>query len=207
MSDIDAYEINRRLINVYGRAVDRDLPNFRVVRSETQIEKRKSQVTEEGIQLPFGSVIREIPKYPWLPDCWVLEVYCPSINEMLRDAVDAPYSYEPILPMINPENEPLPLAWRAIEFAVNSWIKAKDNFNRKTQEDIDKEEAAETKKKEEALFDELGGKYNVADALHYGDGVFIKSKDVGDKVERTDSSNGSVDVPLSSDSGKAGIIP
>lgn len=207
MSDIDAYEINRRLINIYGRAVDRDLPHFRIVRSETQIEKRKSQVTDEGIMLPFGSVIREIPKYPWLPECWVLETYCPSINEMLRDAVDAPYSYEPILPMISPENQPLPLSWRAIEFAVNSWIKAKDNFEKRTQADVDAEEAKEVKKKEEALFDEMGGKYNVADALHYGDAVFIKSQDVGDKVERTDSSNGSVDVPVSSSSGETRIIP
>jgi hypothetical protein len=198
MSDVET--INTRLRDRYGRAVDRDLPLFRVVRAETQVEKRKSQVTAEGFELLTGFCIREVKKYSYIPPCWILEIYCPMVNQAVRDAVDAPYTYEPMLPMLDPDDNPLPLSWKAIEFAVQSWLTAEKSH--RNQGDIDFEEELRIRKEEEQVHDELGGKYSTADALHYGDAVFIPSK-VEDKV---DERNDSVNVPKPDNDNEARII-
>lgn len=197
----DAYTINKRLEHLYGRVVDRDLPRFRVVRSETQVEKRKSQVTEEGLLLAHGHVIREVPKYPYLTPCWLLEVYCSVDNSSIHAEVDAPYTYEPMLPMLDPDDNTLPLSWKAIEFAVQSWLNAERRH--RNGKDVVADEEKAIAKEEELVFEELGGKYSIADALHYQEGVFIPKI----KEKSNGQSNDSVNLPVSNSSPETGIIP
>lgn len=177
--------VNQLLLSKYGKAVDRDLPKFRVVRAEEETERRLGNfglLDFNGNPVGSERCIKTVQKYPFLGPCWVLEMYCGVPNQEIHDAVQAPYTYEPLFVLLGPNEEPLDLAWLPIEMAVKFYYEAKE-APKLTDADFRKMEDDNLKKEQEKVFEELGGNYNVADALHYKQGVAINNTDSLVRVE------------------------
>lgn len=172
---ITRQRVNELLLSKYGKAIDRDLPKFRVVRAEEETERRLGDFALVGLDgKPIGteSCIKTVQKYPFLGPCWVLEMYCGVPDQTVRDAVQASYTYEPLYVLLGPNEEELELSWLPIEMAVKFYFEAKD-APKLTDSDLQAIEDAKLKKEQELAFEELGGKYSIADALSHKQGVAI----------------------------------
>lgn len=93
---------------------------FRVVWSETQIEKRRgtfSKYSESGIWLcEEENVVKEVKKYNYLDDRWILEILTPRHgNEELVTKT----SYEPIFVFQDKDGGFLPPNLRVCEIIIN----------------------------------------------------------------------------------------
>lgn len=109
--------INQRMLETWGRGVA-EQPLYRVVWTTKQTERRYGtfiKETEAGIYLGSETCERECPKYPMLPDYWVLEWIQPNIGnpELL-----AQWSYEPLYFFKDKHNRPLPYDWEIIETVI-----------------------------------------------------------------------------------------
>src|SRR5579872_4148122 len=110
--------INQRLVDIYGRSMIQDLPNYRVVWAGSQREVRTglyAKHTEAGIYLGEAVLTQEVEKYPDWKDYWVLEV--PFWNHN-NPELKADFSYEPLFFFKDPNGNPLPYDWEVIEKVV-----------------------------------------------------------------------------------------
>lgn len=112
--------INKKLIEEYGKDVSLNLPNYRIVFSTSQREKRYgtfNDYSESGyIYLRTVTETREVPKYNEYPDLWILETIQANLaNPELHEK----WSYEPlwVFGANNSERQPV---WRAVELIVKS---------------------------------------------------------------------------------------
>jgi len=64
--------LNQRLIDHFGLDTDSTKPMFRIVWADDQLEKRMMDTLDSGIQLLYP-VVREVKKYSYLREVWVLE--------------------------------------------------------------------------------------------------------------------------------------
>jgi len=146
-------EVNRRLLENYGRGVA-ELPLYRIVWSTNQTERRYGTFIKEtpaGIYLGNETCEREVPKYPWAPDYWILEWVQPNVgNPELRAAI----SYEPLWIFKDKNNNPLPYDWEIIEILVKAH---QTRVAPKNQAMIDGEEAERKRKESEEYYDQLRG--------------------------------------------------
>jgi len=137
----DSEFINERLFQLYGRDQLTQQQKYRVVRSEEQTEKRYGSYDllskESGIWLGVKEGLVEIQKYWYLKPCWLLERVEANLNR--QDTLYDKWTYEPILTFLDKEDNPLPLNWRAIEFAINHIEKAEKRI-RTESEDLQEEE-------------------------------------------------------------------
>lgn len=107
--------INKRLLDHYGKFED-GRPNWRVVWSDDQFEKRKITHTLEGLELLHPEV-REVPKYLYAKHRYILERLIPvpySSHEELTTST----SYEPVWTFEDSQGNPLPPVWEAIYLLV-----------------------------------------------------------------------------------------
>ena len=74
-------QINEKLQRHFGIDTESAQPMWRVSWSNDQYEKRLTEYTSEGLQLLFPEV-RELPKYQWCRDRWLLErlVLIPDVH-------------------------------------------------------------------------------------------------------------------------------
>jgi hypothetical protein len=116
----DELVINRRLKDNYGMsALHPDKPKYRVVWSTGLTEKRFGEFNDFYGDIFVRSVkaIREVPKYPFDRDRWILERYVRAPNpELDHDGTDR---YEAIWTFKGPDGEFLPLNYKAIEIIIN----------------------------------------------------------------------------------------
>ena len=114
----EAYVINNRLEEFYGKHTVANKARFRVVWSTEQIEKRRGtfNVFHGDIFLREETGIREVEKYPFFPNCWVVERLHGNVYP---DVLDGEYIYEPLFTF--PEG--LPLNWRAVDLVVKHALK------------------------------------------------------------------------------------
>ena len=110
--------INKRLIERFGVSID-GRPNFRVVFSDTQYEKRYGtfEVYVGNIFLREETCLKEVPKYSYISGKHVLE------QLMYGDFPDQPFvtsSYEPLWTFQDANRNPLPPIWDAVEVIVIS---------------------------------------------------------------------------------------
>lgn len=136
--------INKRLLETYGRGA-RELPRYRVVWSTFQTERRHGtfiKETESGIYLGQETCEREVPKYPFWPDYWILECVQHNLSnpELLSDT-----SYEPLWRFCDKQNVALPYDWEAITMIVYAHNQ-RGVFKNQAMIDSDEEE----KKRKEA---------------------------------------------------------
>jgi hypothetical protein len=140
---------NQRLKEMYGTNVNKNLPNFRLVFANDQVEKRKGTFREYWGEVFLREVtgIKEVPKYPFFQDCWILERLVPNVLE----DVEGDFTYEPVYRF--PENV-YPI-WRAIEFFMFNIFNPKANLPR-TQKEADyqeEERIAKEKKRTRDMID------------------------------------------------------
>lgn len=117
----EANVINARLQSFFGRNEEVEEQRFRVVWSDDQLERRLGTFTDTISDTFQREVteIREVPKYPWLSNQWIVERLVPNVR---RDVYDGQYIYEPLycFPF------GLPLKWEAIEVVVKIALKQID---------------------------------------------------------------------------------
>lgn len=112
--------INRKLIDAYGKDVGLSLPNYRIVWSNSQLERRFGTFEDwmGDIWLREVTETREVEKYPLYPDMWILErlMGIDAVNTNIRGVN---YSYEPlwVFGANNSERQPV---WRFVELMVKA---------------------------------------------------------------------------------------
>ena len=156
--------INQRLLEYYGRFESTDMPNYRVVFSDDQREVR---INGQGFQ--------EVPKYSYIKRKYLLEKLILANNPELTTV----YSYECIWPFEDRHGNPLPPKWEAIELIINQVHKQMGDKSGVKYVDPEKTaegQIEEKKKRVEKLIEDLfGNESDIADALHWQQGVPVPS--------------------------------
>lgn len=142
--------VNRRLLESFGRGVN-ELPLYRIVWSTSQMEKRYGtfiKETEAGIYLGQETCEREVPKYSYCPDQWILEWVQPNINN--RELL-AKISYEPLWVFWDRYGRSLPYDWdiililvknhqKRVELRTDAMIRSaeQDAMDKEAEENLDR---------------------------------------------------------------------
>jgi len=145
----DVALINTRLEELYNKHIVKNQANFRLVWANDQIEKRRGtfNVYYGDIFLRQESGIKEVPKYPWFQDEWVVERL---IENYFPDIYEGDYVYEPVYSFkIFP-------TWRAVEFMLDNLFRPR-NPQPKTQKEADYREEQRFEKEKQATRDVLDG--------------------------------------------------
>lgn len=150
---MDLESINEKLELYYGHELDMR-PRYRVVWSTQQFEKRAGTFNEF-----YGTIflrefigIKEVPKYPYDPDRWVVEklFYLPN-KEIIAEK---PGSYEPIYVLKDGAGGYLPLNWKVVDMVVN-FAEKKPMGIKLTDADWSEQEQAQIQQETEYFEDEL----------------------------------------------------
>lgn len=110
-------ELNRRLKTLYGCELD-GRPKFRIVWSEDQYEYRKG-IFENwygSIFLSREECVKEVRKYSYIKDRWILEKLILASNPELPNSRNG--SYEPVFVFQNKDGVYLEPIWAAIELLM-----------------------------------------------------------------------------------------
>src|SRR6187402_3523840 len=116
--------LNTRLIDFFGTDADTGRPMFRIVWANDELEKRLVNESPEGIHYLFPEV-KEVKKYPYLQDLYVLEQYVlvPEFQE--HELPTAKKSYEPLWAYCNDQREPRPPTWPATKLVIDTMYAVK----------------------------------------------------------------------------------
>lgn len=109
--------LNQRLIDFYGS--EAGLPNWRIVWSEDQFEKRLTHHDKNGFELLVPEM-RELPKYKqWIHNKYILEslIEVPLENQ---HELTTKLSYEPIWIFEDKYFKPLPPKWEVCQFVIDT---------------------------------------------------------------------------------------
>jgi hypothetical protein len=115
--------LNYQLERNYGKFSE--LPVWRIVWSEDAREQRKGTFTytdNSGNFLKEEEGIREVKKYPYIKERYVLERVLP-VPEMNRDQLVTPLSYEPVFIFENKNREYLPPRWEVCHLVIEGIMK------------------------------------------------------------------------------------
>jgi hypothetical protein len=147
---------------------------FRIVWANDELEKRKVLESEFGVTLLFPEV-REVRKYPYLKDLYVLErlVVIPDINK--NELPVSKLSYEPLWAYRDNRNNPLPPIWTATKFIIDTLYAALGKKSLRKYVDSEKNTTIEGKEQRitEMCEELFGNETDAGDALAYGDGVVV----------------------------------
>lgn len=175
---VNLIALNKRLADHFGLYLDGQ-PNWRVVWSENQLEKRFGTYedrTPEGLFIRRVTEVREVPKYKqYIHNRYILERLLPVPSNDPEGAPVTKLTYEPLWVFEGSAGQPIPPTFEACKFIVDKVVDAmaKPGVHaqyKETNDDVRREDKAEFDHIHEALF---GSESSIADALHYGKGVFI----------------------------------
>jgi hypothetical protein len=145
---------------------------FRIVWANDEVEKRMMDTLDSGIQL-LHPVVREVRKYSYLKDVYVLErlVIVPDFQQ--KELADVKLSYEPLWVYVDSGGNPLPPKWEPTKLVVDTLYAAMGQSGLKKY--VDPDEGMEAKEERlKALHEELfGNETEVGDALRYKEGVVV----------------------------------
>jgi hypothetical protein len=169
--------INEKLIREYGIDISLNMPNWRVVFSEDQYEKRLTNFTDEGFELLFPEV-RELPKYKQhIRAKYILEHLVPVTEGIETDLVTK-VSFEPSWVFQDKNGNYLPPFFEGCQHVIESVLAATGNpkaFAKYKDETISVEaRAAHLKKVEDELF---GNESDLGDHLAYKTGIVVPGND------------------------------
>jgi hypothetical protein len=143
------HQMNQKLLKIYGNCPIVGKPKYRVVRSDEQVEKRTGSYkvfTESGIYLRDEVGTREIRKYWYIKvPCWMLERVEPNTDRF--NVIAEKFTYEPLLPFLDGENNPVPLQWNIAERICGALQNAERKI--KTPQELEEDE-----KKHDAVMDD-----------------------------------------------------
>jgi hypothetical protein len=161
-------EVNKKLADNYGLFFD-GKPNYRVVWSTDETEKRFGtvRVFAGSIFIREETGVHEMPKYPFSKDRFVLEKRILLFNPELTEKI----GYEPLFVFQDKHGNPLPLAWRPLEyilyFAINGTPKT-------LSEHADEDKAKFDAEVNEFMLQIEDNSPTLAGALHDGQAVVVK---------------------------------
>ena len=166
--------LNQRLIDFFGIDANTGQPIFRIVWANDQTEKRLVQETDYGLQLLYPEV-REVKKYPYLKDFYVLErlVVVPEID--LDELPTSKLSYEPLWTYCNDKRESVPPIWDATKFVVDTLYAALGKKSLAKYVDSEKNTTKEGRDQRiiELQQELFGNETETADALRYKEGIVV----------------------------------
>lgn len=169
---MDVESINEKLLLYYGRELD-GRARYRVVWSTTQFEKRQGEFNEfyGSIYLRTFVGVKEVPKYPYDQDRWIVEklFYLPN-PEIISER---PGSYEPIYVLKGPMGEFLPLNWKAVDLVI-SYAEKKPVGITLTDSDWDELERKETEE-DTRYFEEVLAEQGRSPLFAFENSVFVDS--------------------------------
>lgn len=164
-------DINKRLVERFGKSVSLDNPKYRVINTAGLTELRYGTFEDYAGDTYLRTVteVREVPKYPFYENHWVLEALQGNDN---NTELVTKISYEPIWVFGAANSDPNPI-WKAVELLVHTHLFARSK-NTLTLKDID---AAELRQyiKEKALFKDIlqNDSPYIAGAIHDGAAVVV----------------------------------
>lgn len=162
-------DINKKLLDKYGKYTD-GRPNFRVVFSDDQFEKRWTDFTDDGFQL-LQPEVRELPKYrQYIRHRYILERLIPVVGE---SDLTTKTSYEPAWVFQDKNQNYLPPFFDGCVLIIDSILERAGHTGHVKYKDSNvsvEEREANLKKVENELF---GNETNVGDHLAYGTGVVV----------------------------------
>lgn len=166
--------LNQRLIDHYGLDSDTGRPIFRIVWANDQTEKRLVNTLDSGLTLMYP-IVKEMKKYPYLKDFYVLERLSVVPIENQHELPLSKLSYEPIWTYCNDKREPLPPIWDATKFVVDTLHAA---LGKKSLRKYVENEKFTTKEGRDQRIAELqgdlfGNETDVGDALRYKEGIVV----------------------------------
>lgn len=161
--------INSKLADKFGNYNDQ--PNFRVVFSEDQYEKRWTDRTDDGFQL-LHKEVRELPKCKqWIHERFILERLIPVVGE--TDLI-VPISYEPVFIFETQAGAYLPPRFDVCEIVIDTLheqMRKAGTFTKYKDPEIDPEYR---KQQLDDIISYLSGDETpVTDALAHGYGVTV----------------------------------
>lgn len=167
--------INQRLIDYFGIDTVTGLPIWRVVWSEDQLEKRKMDVTDSGLQLLFPEV-REVPKYrQWIQEKYVLERLTVIPEVSANELPTSKLSYEPMFVFEDKNGNYLPPKTIVAKFVIDGVysVMGKSSLHKYVDESI----TPEAKEKNfNDIYDYLyGDETSVSDSLGRKEGIVVPS--------------------------------
>jgi hypothetical protein len=150
---MDAEAINERLELYYGRELD-GRARYRVVWSTHQFEKRQGEFNEFYGQIFLRTFvgIKELPKYPYDQDRWVIEKLFYIRNTEI--IAERPGSYEPFYIFKGPAGEFLPLNAKVVDMVVG-FAEAKPVGIKLTDKDWQAQEQKEIEAEAEYFMNDL----------------------------------------------------
>jgi len=181
MESID--DINKRLVDRYGKDVSLNNPNYRIVNTRGLTEHRYGTFRDYDDNRTFireVSEVREVEKYPFYEDSWVLEKLTPNLANA---ELIAKVSYEPIWVFGQAGSDKNP-NWRAVVLLVNA-SKFVDRV-KKSPQDIKDEEIAQFEKERVLCKEILKNESTLLDgysgSLMDGSAVTVASDNLQPKV-------------------------
>ena len=168
--------LNQRLVDEFGKDSDTGHPMFRITWANDETEMRLMDRTDLGIDLIYPEV-REVKKYPYLKDTYVLErlVAVPDVN--LKELADVKISYEPIWAYRDGDDNPLPPIWPATKFIIDTLFAALGKKSLRKYVDSEKNTTPEGREQRiSELAEELfGDETETGDAMRYGEAIVVPS--------------------------------
>lgn len=163
-------QINKRLIEEYGYA-DGSQPNFRVVFSDDQFEKRLTGYTDEGFPLLYPEV-RELPKYrQYIHSKYLLERLVPVGPE---SDLTTKVSYECAWAFQDKDGNYLPPFFEGCKYIADALLSQAGRTTGHAKYKDPLIEPGERMRQVEAVERELfGNETQTGDALAYGSGVSL----------------------------------
>jgi hypothetical protein len=175
MSDHEeAFRINNYLAN-FGANLTLQ-PLFRLVWSTDQLEKRWGDFSDYVGPIFLRTVheVREVPKYWYIPDRWVLERWFPPEIAYSEEVPDSRFgSYEPLY-VFDKEGTILPLRLRVIEIIMKSISEYKSPTDRRIEKENKK---ISDEKLEQEYFDRVidGSDSGLGLQLHWKEAIIVPS--------------------------------
>lgn len=164
--------INQQLIDHFGLDTASTKPLFRIVWSNDQIEKRKMDTLDSGIQL-LTPVVREVKKYSYLHDVYVLERLVVVPDFQREELADTKLSYEPLWVYVDAGGNPLPPKWEPTKLVIDTLYAAMGKKSLRKYVDPDVSEGASEERLTKLHEELFGNETDVGDALRYKEGVVV----------------------------------
>lgn len=174
MESIEA--LNQRLIDYFGLDTVSSKPMWRIVWADDQVEKRKMDTLDSGIQLLFPE-IREVKKYSYLHNVYVLEHLVLVPDEQQKELADVKKSYEPLWVFVDAVGNPLPPKWEPIKLIVDTIHASMGKTSLRKYTDPDTAEGADEERVTRLQQELFGNETNTGDALRYKEGIVVPNKE------------------------------